>query len=75
MATIDDKTLIDKLIAANGYFDDDPRVHMIVQYTNSYGKITWGVTWTNETKERRLRYLDATPHVRNPKVIWHCETK
>lgn len=75
MATIDDKNLIDKIIANNGYFEDDPRAYMIVEYTNSYGNITYGVTWINESRERRTRYLNETQYVKNPKVIWHSENK
>jgi len=75
MATIDSKPMIDNLIANNGYFEDDPQVYMIVEYTNSYGAITYGVTWVNEPANRRNRYLDETEYVRSPKVIWHSESK
>jgi hypothetical protein len=68
MATIDSKDVIDALIKNNGYYDDDPRAFMIVEYTNAYGNQTWGVTWVNETG--KYRYLEETPFVRNPKVIW-----
>lgn len=70
MATIDDKTLIDKLIAANGFFEDDPQVAQIVEYTNSFGNKTYGVTWSNESPERQRRYEEETYYVREPKVIW-----
>lgn len=75
MATIDDKVMIDRLIANNGHFEDDPQVHMIIEYTNAYGNITWGVTWSNESPERRTRYLDESQYVINPKVIWIREMK
>ncbi len=75
MATIDDKNLIDLIITNNGYYEDDPRAYMIVEYTNSYGNITYGVTWVNESRERRTRYLNETQYVQNPKVIWHSENK
>jgi len=75
MATIDSKNIIDNLIANNGYYEDDPQVYMIVEYTNSYGNITYGVTWNNESRERRTRYLNETQFVINPKVIWHSENK
>jgi hypothetical protein len=75
MATIDNKQLIDDLIAADGYYEDDPRVYMIVEYTNANGNQTWGITYTNERRESRTRYLDETHYVRNPKVIWHSESK
>lgn len=73
MATIDDKQIIDNLIANNGFYEDDPQVHMIVEYTNAYGNKTWGVTWSDEHPKLRLRYLDETEYVQSPKVIWRKE--
>jgi len=70
MATVDSKNTIDKLIENDGYFEDDPRAHMIVEYTNAYGTRTWGVTWSNESPERRERYLIESKYVKGPKVIW-----
>ena len=68
MATIDDKNMIDKLIASDGHFADDPEVALIVEYQNYWGKTTWGVTWFGE---RDLgRYLTLSEYVQNPKVIW-----
>jgi hypothetical protein len=74
MATIDNKALIDEIIKNNGYYENDPQVHMIVQYTNAYGNITWGVTWCNEPALRRERYLTETEYVINPKVIWKASS-
>ena len=73
MATIDSKELIDEIIRNNGYYLDDPRVYMVVEYTNYNGNITWGIAYCTESRERRTRYLDETEYVRNPKVIWHSE--
>jgi hypothetical protein len=73
MATIDSKNLIDKIIANNGYYEDDPRVYKIVEYTNAYGNTTWGVTWSNELSSSRDRYLIETEFVKNPKVIWEAK--
>ncbi len=75
MATIDNKKMIDDIIKNNGHFEDDPQVYMIVEYTNAYGDITWGVTWSNENVKSRTRYLDESKFVQKPKVIWHCENK
>lgn len=72
MATIDDKTIIDRLIADNGHYQGDPQVYMIVEYTNAYGNVTWGVTWETERDNARHRYLIETEYVRNPKVIWRA---
>lgn len=71
MATINDKKLIDELIANNGYYEDDARVAQIVEYTNYYGVVTWGVTWQNQVGIRK--YELPTVYVRNPKVIWKAE--
>lgn len=71
MATIDDKEIINNIIKNNGYYEDDPRVYMIVEYTNSFGNIAWGVTWNNESRGIRTRYLDETEYINNPRVIWH----
>jgi len=73
MATIDSKEIIDRLIKNNGFYEDDARVYMIVEYTNAYGGITWGVTWVSDDKNRRFKYLVETEYVRNPKIIWCSE--
>ena len=73
MSTIDNEQLIKKLIENDGYYEGDPQVYLIVEYTNAYGNKTWGVTWSNELPERRLRYLIPTEFVQNPKIIWACD--
>lgn len=70
MATISDKALIDVIIMNNGYYGDDTRVAQIVEYTNAWGYIAWGVTWVHEPLARQRRYELETFYVRNPKVIW-----
>ena len=72
MATIDSKEIIDSLIVNNGYFEDDPRVYMIVEYTNFNDKTAWGVTWSNELYYLVERYLEETEYVRHPKIIWQA---
>lgn len=73
MSTIDNKDLIDKLIASDGYFENDPRVYLIVEYENFYGNTTWGVTWSDEMFSSRLRYLNETDYIKHPKVIWSSD--
>lgn len=73
MSTIDDKHLIDQLIASGGYYEDDPRAALIVEYTTPEGKTTWGVTWSHETPARQLRYLSESHFVRHPRIIWSAE--
>lgn len=70
MATIDNKDMIDRMIANNGFYEDDAQVEQIVEYTNAYGNVTWGVTWSNEHESRKRRYELPTFYVRNPRVIW-----
>lgn len=72
MSTIDSKELIDLIIARNGFYEDDPRVALIVEYTNAYGNRTWGVTWSNEHISRQERYLLESAFVNKPKVIWRA---
>jgi hypothetical protein len=73
MATINSKEIIDNLIANNGFYEDDARVAQIVEYTNAYGDITYGVTWCNEHERAKRRYEVESEYVRNPKVIWRAE--
>lgn len=69
MATITSRKLIDELIANDGYFEDDPPIEKIVEYTNASGETAWGVVWTTD-KTDKDRYEKETYYVRKPKVIW-----
>lgn len=73
MATIDNKKIIDELIANDGYYEDDKRIYKIVEYTNMYGVRTWGVTWISN--KDREKYLIESEFIRNPKVIWEIKNK
>lgn len=75
MSTIDNKQIIDEIIERDGYYFDDPRVYMIVEYINAYGKTTWGITYCTEGHSARTRYLNETQYVRKPRVIWHSEMR
>jgi hypothetical protein len=66
MATVE-KDIADKLIANNGYFLDDVRVHRIVEYTDIGGKQAYGLEY-----EYQLGKYHASPWVRDPKVIWQA---
>lgn len=72
MATIDDKTLIDTIIRQDGHYEGDPRVALIVEYTNANDRQTWGVTWSSEPASRQRRYLEETQFVRNPRILWEA---
>lgn len=73
MSTMNNKELIDKIIANNGYFEDDIRVAMIVEYTNGWGGLCWGVTWTNESVDRQVRYMIESQFVKKPVLIWRAK--
>lgn len=73
MSTIDSRRIIDEIIAKDGYYETDPRVALIVEYTNASGRRTWGVTWSNEPVERQRRYLDETQFVGEPRIIWRAQ--
>jgi len=81
MATVDTKTIIDELIKNDGYYPNpindesppDPRVALIVEYTNFEGRITWGITYVVESLERQRRYLIETPYVRKPRILWEAK--
>jgi hypothetical protein len=66
MATIDDKAFIDRLIAADGHYEDDPQILEICSYRTVEGKLTWSVAWT-EADRTNLR---TSPYVKEIEVIW-----
>lgn len=66
MATIG-KELADKIKDASGYYSDDPRVMRIVEYTNSWGNLSYGIEYGHEIG----RYAESE-FVRNPRVYWEA---
>ena len=68
MATVS-KELADKLVAANGYYADDPRVMRIVEYTNAWGKQAFGIEYAREVGK-----YAASEYVHDPKVYWEAKT-
>lgn len=66
MATIDDKAFIDRLIQANGHYEDDPQILEICSYRTVEGKLTWSVAWTESDRVN----LRTSPFVRDIEVIW-----
>jgi len=76
VATIDQRHLIDDLIARNG--DPEPgdpaNVHAVkvVEYQTYEGATVWGVVFNVETWDPHMlmRYEMPTDYVRNPRVIW-----
>ena len=72
MPTINDKKFIDEIIAKDGilYPDDpfEPPIIRIVEYTNAWGKVVWGVIFKGESQ--LYHYDQKTKYIRNPRVIW-----
>jgi hypothetical protein len=72
MATINQREVVDEIIAGNGRYGDeedgyDPLCIRIVQYNNMFdGKIAYGLTYEHEDPNR---YLTA-PACLNPVIIW-----
>lgn len=83
MATIDNKDFINNIIANNGWHSstfqneedklapDNARVAKIVEYTNSFGVVTWAITFVGDLQIDR--YLLESYYVRSPKLIWSAE--
>jgi hypothetical protein len=76
MGTFDDKAMIDRMIAGNGWLPecgdhdtpDNPPAVRIVEYTTPEGATTWGVVFRGERDPGR--YERPTYYVQNPRVIW-----
>lgn len=63
MATIN-KDIADRIIAGE-FEDDDPK--RIVEYTNAWGALAYGVTFGRENPDK---YLLESQYVINPKIYW-----
>ena len=66
MPTISSKSIIDELIADNGDYYDDPPVVKIVQYTNKWGTISYGVIYQGMS----LDHYAASEFIINPMTIF-----
>ena len=67
MATVD-KTLANELVAMGGYYRDDPRVIRVVEYTNAWGKLAYGLEY-----EGQLGKYSPSEYVINPKTYWEAD--
>lgn len=88
MATIDDKSIIDKIIASNGDYADgedhddddedelppDPPVIKIVEYNTPEGGTTWGVVWEGDGAHPD-RYNWPSAFVLNPRTIFERKAR
>jgi len=66
MATIS-KDLADRIVANNGYYKDDPRVYRIVEYTNAWGGIAYGLEYPGQEGK-----YSPSEYVINPRVYWEA---
>lgn len=64
MATVN-KDFADRLVAMDGKYADDPQIARIVEYTNAWGKLAYGIEYKHEVGRYR-----ASSYVINPRVYW-----
>ncbi len=62
------KEIADNVVARNGYYEDDPRVLRIIEYTNFAGDKAYGLEYSYN-----IGIYVASPYVINPKVYWEAE--
>lgn len=68
MATINDKKLVDEIVSGNGYYSDDDRVMRIVEYTNAWGRICYGIEY-----QGRVGTYRESEYVINPRIYWEAK--
>lgn len=74
MSSIDDKAMVDKIIANNGEFDEDkdPNVTHIIEYQNQFdGRTAWKLCYT----EKMYKYAMEKGEFVLPKLIWTQEDR
>lgn len=69
MATVNNRSVVDDLIAADGRYEDDPRVVRIVEYTNAWGGKCWGLVYEIDPLDK----YDESGSVREPRIIWEAQ--
>lgn len=73
MATITDKSIVDRIIEGNGIYpgDEDMPIVKIVKYQNAFnGGDAYGLIYKGESLDR----YTETVFVINPKTIWEHES-
>lgn len=70
MSTITSKPLVDRLIANNGCYEDDPPVDAIIEYIGMGGDICWKLIYHGPNAGAVVASTLLSPAVRNPKLIW-----
>jgi len=66
MATVNE-AIAKQIIAANGYYSDDPRVMQVVKYNNAFGGESWAILYEQDVAINRYA---PSEYVRNPEIIW-----
>lgn len=67
MATISEE-IAKKIIANDGYYEDDPRVSKVVKYNNAFGGESWAIVYPHEFQ---MRY-EESPSCANVQVLWEA---
>ena len=73
MATVNSREIVDEIIANNGYYEGDPRVIRIVQYTNNWGGTAYGLVFETEVSMGLLYRYEQSENCHNPVVIFSAE--
>ena len=70
MSTVD-KAFADKLASANGQLYPaepfEPPVILIVEYTNAWGNLAYGITFEGQDQDK---YMRPTDYVRSPRIYF-----
>ena len=71
MATVNNREIVDTLIANNGWYPgDEIQVVRIVQYNNAFnGGTAYGLIYQNDP----LNMYDPSPYIINPTTIWEAK--
>jgi len=68
MATVS-KDLADTIARNDGRYSDDPRVLRIIEYTNAWGKLAYGLEYPGQ----EVKYYPSE-YVINPRVYWEAKS-
>lgn len=60
------KSIADEIIAGDGYYETDPLVVRIVEYTDQGGKLAYGLEYQGQFG----KYGEQSQFIRNPRIYW-----
>ena len=66
MSTIDNKQTIQRLVAANGLYKDDPQVQCIYTYVNVCGRAVYAIYYSEYI-------LEESDFVLEPELLWSAD--